>query len=128
MTLRQKQSVFAQNIGLLIQFIYKSGLEVSIGEFMRTEYQQAEYYRTGRSKTMNSRHLQKLAGDFNFFSDGRLLFVDGSRYEEDIKLVQPIGEYWMSLDPDNVWGADWNRNHKTSDETFRDPYHFEKRP
>ncbi len=120
MTLRKKQSLFVFNIHLLIAFAYKNGFELTFGEFDRTQEQQEFYFKTGKSKTMNSRHLIRLAGDFNIFLNGKLI--------NDPVLIKPLGDYWMSLNTDNVWGGDWNRNYNLLDETFKDPYHFEMRP
>ena len=39
------------------------------GELARTPEQQAIYFKTGRSKTMNSIHLKRCAIDLNFFKD-----------------------------------------------------------
>lgn len=120
MTIREKQSVFTQNIGRLIDFAFKEGYELTFGEAYRTDYQQAEYVRTGFSKTMSSRHLYRLAVDFNLFRNGILL--------NNSRDFLPIGLYWESLHPDNVWGGDWNRNNNPDDDKFGDPYHFEMKP
>jgi len=59
-----------------------------------------------------------------------MLFPPGQtpeEYKADLELMRPLGEYWESLHPDNVWGGDWNRNN-VLDETFYDPYHFERKP
>ncbi len=117
MTLREKQSIFAFNIHLLIEWAFKNGFELTFGEVYRTKEQQEIYFKTGRSKTMNSRHIQRLAVDFNIFKGGVLI--------NEPKTIQPLGEYWMSLNTDNVWGGDWDRDHSVLDETFKDPYHFE---
>ncbi len=120
MTLSEKQQRFTYNISHLIQYAFTQGFMLTFGEVYRTEEQQEIYVSTGRSKTMNSRHLQRLAVDFNVFKGGVLI--------NDPKIIQPLGEYWMSLNTDNVWGGDWNRNHSVLDETFKDPYHFETKP
>ena len=120
MGLQKKQSTFTFNIHLLITFAFKQGFELTFGEVFRTVEQQTIYFNTGRSKTMNSRHIQRLAVDFNIFKNGVLI--------NDPKIIQPLGEYWMTLNTDNVWGGDWDRDHSTLDETFKDPYHFECRP
>lgn len=120
MTLSERQQLFTFNIHQLIEFAYKKGFKLTFGEVFRTEEQQRIYFNTGRSKTMNSRHLQRLAVDFNIFIDGKLI--------NDPALIQPLGEFWMSLNTDNIWGGDWNRNHSILDETFKDPYHFEIKP
>lgn len=128
MTLREKQSLFVKNVGLLIAFAYEKGCEFTAGEMLRTQEMQAIYFKTGRSKTMNSRHLVKLAVDFSIFKAGKLLFIDIKTMAQEIESVKELGEYWISLHPDNVWGGDWDRDHTTLDETFKDPYHFEMKP
>ena len=77
MSLRQKQSVFAKNISLLIIYAYQIGYEITKGEAYRTYDQQLLYFEgyklvkvgntlklaknSRKSKTMNSYHLKKLA-------------------------------------------------------------------
>ena len=125
MTLGEKQRIFTWNIHLLIEFAYKQGFQLSFGEVYRTLEQQKIYFQTGRSKTMNSLHLKRLAVDFNFFKDGRMLFQDAARYSEDVMLLKPVGDYWISLNTDNRWGADWDKDGNPLNDKFRDPYHFE---
>lgn len=120
MTLSERQQVFTFNIHQLIEFAYKNGFKLTFGEVYRTEEQQKIYFDTGRSKTMNSRHLQRLAVDFNIFIDNRLI--------NDPLTIQPLGNFWVTLNLDNVWGGDWDRDGSTLDETFKDPYHFEMKP
>jgi hypothetical protein len=119
MTIRQRQSIFVPNVAKLITFAYEQGYELTFGEAFRTVEQQQIYFDTGRSKTMNSRHLLKLAVDFNLFKNGILL-------NEPID-YKPLGDYWESLHSDNGWGGDWDRDEDLLDETFKDPYHFEMR-
>ena len=68
---------------------------------MRTRFQQKEYYRTGKTKTMHSDHLRKLAIDLNFFFNGKLSYSK--------KDIQPVADYWKSLRPGNYWGGDFKR-------------------
>ncbi len=96
-TLREEQSAFLLDVCKLIQFAFEQGIELTGGELFRTLEQQKIYYNTGKSKTMHSKHLMRLAIDFNFFKDGELTYK-----KEDI---QPIGEYWESLHPLNSWGG-----------------------
>ena len=77
--------------------------------------------KTGKSKTMNSYHLKRLAIDLNFFKpvydeDGKLKGYTLTWRYEDIK---PFGEYWESLNPKNKWGGNFK--------TFKDTPHFERR-
>jgi len=123
-TLSSKQKTFTFNVSLLIAYAYSNGFQLTFGEVYRTLEQQKIYFNSGRSKTMNSNHLNRLAVDFNIFYDGKMLFFDEKKYSVDVETVRPLGEYWESLHPLNRWGADWNKN-GINDETFRDPYHFE---
>lgn len=117
MTLRQKQSVFAKNIGLLIAYAYAQGYELTFGEAMRTAYQQAYNVAHGLSKTNDSKHEVKLAVDLFLFKNGVYLTVN-----EDYKF---LGDYWCSLDPANTWGGDFNHTGKND---FIDSDHFEMKP
>ena len=116
LSLRQKQSVFALNLAKLIVWAYQQGYEVTMGEALRTEYQQAQYLRTGASRTANSQHLRKLAADLNLFWQGQLLGTAGHK---------PLGAYWCSLHPDNRWGGDFRRDgDRTTDDAW-DGNHYE---
>lgn len=117
MTLREKQSLFVFNIHKLIEWAYRNGFELTFGEAWRSEATQHIYVSTGKSKTLNSRHLQRLAVDFNIFRNGLLI-----NSPVDIK---PLGDFWVTLHTDNVWGGDWDRDNSVLDEKFIDPYHFE---
>ena len=110
MKLSQHQQYFVQNIGLLIIRANTLGVNLTFGEAFRTEYQQKEYLRTGKSKTMNSNHLRRLAVDFNFFIDNKLTYSH--------PLITKLGEYWESLDPLNRWGGHFSK--------FNDTPHFER--
>ena len=115
MTLRQRQSIFAKNISLLIVWAYENGYEITLGEARRTFSQQLLYFygysvkringilklsKTRRAtKTMNSFHLKKLALDMNVFIDGK--------YRTDKEAFKPLAEKWRSMHPKNVSGYDW---------------------
>lgn len=108
----REQAKFMFDIASLLTWCFKNGYAVTAGEFLRTALQQAEYVRTGRSKTMNSFHIKKLAADLQFFrlSDGKYLTTK----EE----VAPIGAYWESLDRVNRWGGNFR--------SLCDAPHFER--
>ena len=118
MTLRQRQSVFALNLAKLIVWAYQQGYEVTLGEAERTAYQQAEYLRTGKSRTANSQHLRKLAADLNLFRGGALLGTPGHK---------PLGAYWVSLHVDNRWGGDFRRDGDRTTDDGWDGNHYEMR-
>lgn len=111
MSMVQEQAAFLLDAGRLIAKATEWGWTVTGGELYRTAEQQQIYVRTGRSKTMNSNHLKRLAIDLNFFRDGKLIY--------DRVQLQALGAYWESLDPKNSWGGNWA--------TFKDVPHFERR-
>jgi len=102
----------------LMRFAIKQGFVITYGEAFRTKEQQEIYIKTGKSKTMNSRHLVRMALDLNFFLNGKLI--------NDPEILAPIGRFWMSLNPKNRWGGDWNRNGNVKDEKWHDTPHFER--
>lgn len=108
MTLGQHQQQFTRNLVQLLQKAFELGYEVRMGEVFRTPEQQEFYVKTGRSKTMNSRHLKKCAADLHFFDKKSQLC-----YPEE------LGRYWESLDPLNQAGMFWSR--------FVDMPHFERK-
>ncbi len=110
MSLSVQQQIFSQHIAKLIFYANSLGVNLTFGEAYRTEYQQKEYLRTGKSKTMNSNHLRRLAVDFNFFIRGKLYYKH--------ELIDEIGVYWESLSVQNRWGGNFKG--------FYDSPHFER--
>jgi len=116
MTLREKQSVFALNVSKLIAYAYEIGYEITLGEAYRTQCQQYLYFEgrkimkigsdlklavtKPKSKTMNSKHRDKLAIDINLFKDGK--------YLTDKESFKPLAEYWKSLNDKNTSGYFWH--------------------
>jgi hypothetical protein len=108
-----KQVTFTRNVSKLIEKANQLEIGLTFGEAFRTEEQQSWYVRDGKSKTMNSRHLIRLAVDFNFFINGKLTY--------DKAKLQALGDYWESLNPGvNSWGGNW--------QSFIDTPHFEAKP
>lgn len=97
MSLVPDQAAFLLDVCKLIQFATDKGFSVTGGELWRSPEQQAIYVKTGRSKTMRSRHLERLAIDLNFFVGGRLCY--------DVTIIRPVANYWESLHPLNSWGG-----------------------
>lgn len=109
MTLRQKQSLFAKNVAILINHIYDMGYEVTFADAYRSPEAAAFYAKSGKG-IANSLHCKRLAIDLNLFnSDGKYLL--------DKKDYEPFGLYWKSLNPANKWGGDFK--------TLVDCVHFE---
>lgn len=111
MALVAEQAAFLLDVARLILWCEEQGWTVTGGELYRTAEQQQIYVKTGRSKTMASNHLKRLAVDLNFFRGGQLVY--------DLNALEPIGAYWESLSPRNSWGGRWHK--------FVDAPHFERR-
>lgn len=99
MTIAQKQQRFSELLAQLIVWAYLNGYKISMGEVLRTKEQQALYMKTGKSTTMNSKHLMCLAADISLWKDNIYLTATPD--------YKPLGDYWKSLDPMCVWGGDW---------------------
>ena len=93
----REQASFLLDVCLLVNKATEMGFQVTAGELYRTPEQQQIHVRAGRSKTMNSLHLQRRAVDLNFFWQGKLCY--------DKTVLAPLGAYWESLHPLNSWGG-----------------------
>jgi hypothetical protein len=111
MSLSGVQRKFTRDIADLVIYAYEElGYELTYGDAYRSprvhgdqgERGAATYGRTW------SAHKQRLAVDFNLFIDGE--------YQQSTAAFAELGEYWLTLDPDNVWGGD-----------FDDGNHFSRR-
>jgi len=109
MGLREVQTDFLNDVAKLIVYADEIGIELTFGETYRTEYQQEKYIADGKSKTMNSQHLKRLAVDFNFFIDGKLTYNKSD--------VEQLGIFWESLHYKNEAGMFWE---------FQDTPHFQR--
>jgi len=109
MTLREAQWKFLKDVAILIAYIDREGCSASGGELQRTLEQQQMYVNTGKSQTLKSSHIQKLAIDLFIFSPS-------GQWVQDKKTLQRFGDFWESLDPKNEWGGNWT--------SFLDTPHF----
>lgn len=110
MGLVQEQTAFLLDLCKLVYFATERGWQVTLGEGFRTPEQQAIYFKEGKSKTMNSNHLRRLAQDYCFIRDGVAVWTKSE--------LQPVGNYWESLNPKNRWGGNFHN--------FPDTPHFER--
>lgn len=117
MNLVSHQAEFFSDVCKLREYAVSLGFVITLGEAMRTIEQQTIYVKTGRSKTMKSNHLRRLAVDLNFFRDGKYICT-----EEELR---PLGIYWESLSPFNRWGGNFDGDFKKKD-SFIDAPHFER--
>ena len=120
--LMSAQSEFLLDFCKLIQHAPSLGFVVTSGELQRPVEMQKIYVKTGRSKTMHSKHIIRLAGDLNFFlpsPTGKLVYVCS------VEELAPIGRYWESLNPKNRWGGNFDKDWSKED-NFKDAPHFER--
>ncbi len=85
MSLRVKQTAFAKTLAGFILWCLDNGHEITLGEAYRTEEQQRLYVQQGKSKTMLSKHRDRLAQDLNLLVNGQLATAEQYR---------PLGEEW----------------------------------
>jgi len=112
-----QQNAFLMDVVKLLTEAWRLGFVVSGGELFRTIEQQRLYVEQGRSKTMASRHLERMAIDLNFFVPDENGKPELTYQREKL---QGLGDFWESLAPGkNVWGGNWA--------TFKDTPHFERR-
>ncbi len=87
MTLRQKQSLFAGLLPLLMQYAYAMGYELTVGNTIAP------------TTFSGSLHPKKLAIDLNLFIDGE--------YQRSTKAHAKLGAFWKTLHPLCRWGGDF---------------------
>lgn len=120
------QFEFLKNVAQLIYFADQQGIVLTGGDLWRSHSQMLLNYHgkqviekkgdlilidAGKtSKTMRSKHPERLAIDFNFFIKGVLTYRK--------KDIQVLGDYWEALHPKNKWGGNW--------ENFVDVPHFQR--
>jgi len=125
MTLSERQTIFSINFAKLVLWGNEQrGYKVRIDEVKRSESQQIMYYQglaldasngygepgeprfqlvhskdLVRTRTMFTKHWDRLAGDL-------ILDIDG-KYQTETEAYTALGEHWKSLHKDNAWGGDW---------------------
>ena len=124
MTKSDAQAKFLIDACMLVLFATRLGFKVTAGEMYRPQEMQVIYYNTGRSKTLNSQHKEKLAIDLNFIKDGR--YINGLPGEEAERTLRPLGEFWEKIDEANNWGGNFDKDFSTPD-PWLDVSHFERK-
>lgn len=90
-----RQCAFTHALALLLLEAERQGYAVKIQELNRTVETQKDYVAKGVSKTMDSRHIDKLAADLILFKDGAIV---GNQ-----EAYRSLGEFWESLG--GRWGG-----------------------
>lgn len=111
MKLSETQQIFTKNVASLIAYADMIGIGLTFGHAYRDLDTQKRLVKEGKSKTLNSYHLKRLAVDFNFFINGKLVY-------DKYKLTE-LGAFWEGLHPKNKWGGNFK--------SFTDTPHFEMR-
>lgn len=121
-----------------LQLIMEEAIKIidfSITEGARTKEKQLEYFKAGKSKTLNSKHLPKYCAQYGRNYSMAIDIVpypvnynDRERFCLLAGIVLGIAK--ILLDQGKIkhrirWGGDWNRNCITKDESFSDLPHFE---
>ena len=122
MSLSKRQCEFTAALAKLILKAGELGFDVKVQELNRTVETQKQYVAEGKSKTMNSRHLDKLAADIVLFlKDGGIASAEHYR---------GLGEYWESLG--GRWGGRFGLENEAKEvqdaKMGWDHPHFEFRP
>lgn len=101
MKLLMEQTIFAQNVGKLIDFIYSNDHSCTLGDAYRTPEQAALYAKQGKG-IVNSLHCKRLAIDLNIFNSAQEYLTQSDDY-------RTFGEYWESLHHQNRWGGKFTK-------------------
>lgn len=105
MKLSDRQWAFLKDFAKLI--IYMDEVlewKVTGGELERSVEQQRIHVAEGRSWTMDSDHIIKMAIDLFIFINGGLTW--------DSAKIEPAAVYWESLSEYNYWGGRWKGKKK----------------
>lgn len=99
MSTSKEQQEFTKLLARLLTDLILAGYNPVLSEVYRTPEQQEIYVQQGKSKTMKSKHLERVAADILLFLDGVYLTKN-----EDYKVMADL---WKSYDENCVAGYDW---------------------
>lgn len=121
-SLSQRQAEFTHAFSRLVLKAESLGLKVKVQEWNRDVDTQKRYIADGKSKTMDSRHLDRLAVDLALILPGGRVIAAGEEF-------RPLGEYWETLG--GRWGGRFGLENLPKAEQDRklgwDSPHFEFR-
>lgn len=116
MKLSVKQQKFTSMVGKLIAYADRQGIGLTMGNVWRSPEEQERLVKEKKSKTLKSKHLDRLAVDFSMFICGTLI--------EDAEDYRVLGNYWESLG--GRWGGRFGVERKDYDTKIGwDAGHFE---
>jgi len=99
-TLGEKQRRFTRLVGLLIEWAYANGYELTFGDAFRS-VEQAKLNSVAGKGIIGSLHCERLAIDLNLFRHGDYLKAS--------EAYAPLGAYWESLGADCAWGGRFSK-------------------
>jgi hypothetical protein len=99
-TLGEKQRRFTRLVGLLIEWAYANGYELTFGDAYRS-VEQAKLNAAAGKGIISSLHCERLAIDLNLFKHGDYLKAS--------EAYAPLGAYWESLGADCAWGGRFSK-------------------
>lgn len=112
-SLNRMEGVHEDMRRLMVESIKQSPYDFGITEGLRSVTRQQELVKSGKSQTMNSRHLSGHAVDIVAYVDGNVTW-DFPVYE---RIAGHIIGVAAKMDIPIVWGGSWK--------TFKDGVHFE---
>lgn len=118
-SLSNLKGVHADLVKVVRRALEISELDFTVIEGVRTKERQAQLFKQGATKTMNSRHLTGHAVDIVPYP------LDWNDLEKFGKLAKAMFQASKELKIPIRWGGDWNRNGRSDDEKFYDGPHFE---
>lgn len=116
MTLGQRQEYFTSEMVELIKEAWNQSFTVRIGEVQRPVEMQQIYIKTGRSKTMNSQHINKCAVDLVLLKNGKVCGLEQTK---------SLGMWWENRSINHRWGGSWRGAIESGKSSFKDIPHFE---
>ena len=114
MRMSDKQWNFLLDVAELIHYAADANIKMTGGELYRTAYQHAENQRLGLTKAVRSKHMDRLAIDFNLWYEDKVMWSMSK--DEILTHFKFLGEFWEQLREGNRWGGHWS---------FFDPAHFQ---
>lgn len=99
-------------------------VDITIIEGVRSKETQEEYVRTGKSKTLNSKHIKQSDG-YSHAIDVIAYPVEWNNWERNYMVAGFIKGIAASMGVKLRMGADWDGDFTTKDQTFHDLPHFE---
>lgn len=115
LSLERLEDVDERLKAVVIECAARCPFPFNVSEGLRTEEQQREYVKQGKSRTMKSKHLTGKAVDLYPLSMDRKV-IDWSRFDELAELMQQVAS---DQGTEIVWGGNWK--------TIVDKCHFELR-